>query len=113
MGVGKHVGKIQPGFVANLVVTDGDYLDLNTRVTQVWISGKEKYLLTKFKFEILGKWELSFNDKIIDFEFLIENDKNKLNYGKTTARYVEEDQKSEILSFENNDNQISFSIQGL
>jgi imidazolonepropionase-like amidohydrolase len=113
MGVGKHVGKIQPGFVANLVVTDGDYFDLNTRVTSVWISGKEKYLLPKFKFEILGKWELSFNDKIIDFEFLIENDKNKLNYGKTTAIYLEEDQKSEILSFENNDNQISFSIQGL
>ena len=41
MGVEKTMGKIQPGYIANLVITDGDYFNTKSRVTSLWINGEE------------------------------------------------------------------------
>ena len=80
MGVEKFIGKIQTGYMANLVVTDGDYFDPKTRVTSVWLSGKEKYIAPKFKFDIKGKWILTFNDENFNFEFFKENNSEKKRF---------------------------------
>jgi len=40
LGVADLVGSIEPGKAADLVVTDGDPLELTTKVEQVWIAGR-------------------------------------------------------------------------
>ena len=73
MGVNKTVGKIQPGYVANLVVTDGNYFDSRSRVTSIWLAGKEKYISERHKPIIAGKWELEIKGNSYDMEFFIPN----------------------------------------
>ena len=73
MGVSKTVGKIQPGYIANLVVTDGNYFDSRSRVTSIWLAGKEKYISERHKPIIAGKWELEIEGNTYDMEFFIPN----------------------------------------
>jgi imidazolonepropionase-like amidohydrolase len=40
LGVGDRLGSIEPGKIADLVVTDGDMLEITTHVEQVWINGR-------------------------------------------------------------------------
>ena len=40
LGVADQVGSIEPGKIADLVVTDGDPLEITTHVEQVWIAGR-------------------------------------------------------------------------
>ncbi|HMX26760.1 MAG TPA: amidohydrolase family protein, partial [Blastocatellia bacterium] len=39
-GVDKLVGSIEPGKLANLVITDGDILEFRTRIKQIFIAGR-------------------------------------------------------------------------
>ena len=71
MGVNKTVGKIQPGYIANLVVTDGNYFDSRSRVTSIWLAGKEKYISERHKTIIAGKWELEIEGNTYDMEFFV------------------------------------------
>jgi imidazolonepropionase-like amidohydrolase len=41
LGVDDRLGSLEPGKTADLVVTDGDLLDVTTAVEQVWIDGAE------------------------------------------------------------------------
>jgi len=41
LGVADRLGSIEPGKIADLVVADGDPLEITTRIEQVWISGRE------------------------------------------------------------------------
>ena len=63
MGVEKVLGKIQPGFMANLVVTDGDFFNPKTRVTSLWLAGKEYFVAERFKPKLEGEWELNIEEK--------------------------------------------------
>jgi imidazolonepropionase-like amidohydrolase len=40
LGVGDRLGSIEPGKIADLIVTDGDPLEITTRVEQVFIGGR-------------------------------------------------------------------------
>ena len=75
MGVEKILGKIQPGFIANFVITDGDYFNPKSRVTSLWLSGKEYFIAEKFKPKLAGNWELDVEGKI--FELIFSNIKPK------------------------------------
>ena len=68
MGVGTILGKIQSGFIANLVVTDGNYFDPRTRVTSIWLAGEEKFIADKHKVKLAGKWDLIIRDKSYELE---------------------------------------------
>jgi imidazolonepropionase-like amidohydrolase len=111
MGVEKFIGKIQTGFMANLVVTDGDYFNPKSRVTSVWLSGKEKYLAPKFKFDIKGKWVLRFNEQDYDFTFAKNNNSEMPDYGKMKGTFDYKGVVSETINLEIIENKISFSIQ--
>jgi imidazolonepropionase-like amidohydrolase len=41
LGVAERMGSIEPGKQAHLIATDGDLLDIRTRVLRMWIGGKE------------------------------------------------------------------------
>jgi imidazolonepropionase-like amidohydrolase len=40
LGVGDRLGSIEPGKIANLVVTDGDLWDEKTKVKMVFVDGR-------------------------------------------------------------------------
>jgi imidazolonepropionase-like amidohydrolase len=41
LGLGQEMGSIAPGRRADLVLTDGDLLQITTRVERLWIGGEE------------------------------------------------------------------------
>jgi imidazolonepropionase-like amidohydrolase len=41
LGLGDRLGTIEPGKLANLIVTDGDPLEIQTRVSDLFILGRE------------------------------------------------------------------------
>ena len=47
LGVGDRLGSIEPGKIADLIVTDGDPLELSTRVEQVYINGRSTSMETR------------------------------------------------------------------
>ena len=40
LGVADLVGSIEPGKIADLIITDGDPLEITTHIEQVWVAGK-------------------------------------------------------------------------
>ena len=47
LGVADRIGSIEPGKLADLVVTNGDLLEITTQVEQVWINGKATSMETR------------------------------------------------------------------
>lgn len=56
LGVADKLGSLQPGKVANLVVWDGDPLEVTTQVRHVFIAGKPTALQSKFT-QLFRKYE--------------------------------------------------------
>ena len=73
MGLEKVLGKIQPGFIANLVVTDGNYFNSNTRVTSLWLAGKEKYISNSQKPIFAGKWDFEIESNKYEMNLSVPN----------------------------------------
>jgi len=86
MGLEKVLGKIQPGFMANLVISDGDYFNTKSRITTLWLAGKEYYIAEKFKPKLVGDWELNIEDKIFELSFSTLKPKGKNIQNKTTTK---------------------------
>ncbi|MEO2185801.1 MAG: amidohydrolase family protein, partial [bacterium] len=82
MGVGKTLGKIQPGYMANLVVTDGDYFDPKSRIISLWLAGKEHYMAPRHKVNLAGKWTLTIHNKEYDLEISTSKPKIGANGAK-------------------------------
>jgi imidazolonepropionase-like amidohydrolase len=47
LGVGDRLGSIEPGKIADLIVTDGDPLEITTQVGQVYINGRPTSMETR------------------------------------------------------------------
>ena len=81
MGLDQVLGKIQPGFMANLVVTDGNYFDPRSRVTSIWLAGKEKYITERHKTVLAGKWDIDIQNNTYELELTVpsiyKKDKNR------------------------------------
>ena len=58
LGQSKRLGKVAPGFIANLLITDGKYFDDKSKVNAVWIDGNEYEVATDPLVEIAGIWNL-------------------------------------------------------
>ncbi|UCD38738.1 MAG: amidohydrolase family protein, partial [Fidelibacterota bacterium] len=60
LGLSESHGKIAEGYVANLVVTDGNYFTEDSKVEAVWIKGREYRVTPKVEEDFRGEWRLSF-----------------------------------------------------
>jgi imidazolonepropionase-like amidohydrolase len=62
LGVADRVGSLDPGKLANIVLTDGDPLEITTQVMKVWIEGKPVPMTSKFT-QMYRKYEARLNGK--------------------------------------------------
>ncbi|MEE2765147.1 MAG: amidohydrolase family protein [Candidatus Neomarinimicrobiota bacterium] len=122
MGMEKSLGKIAPGFMANLVVVDGEYFDLKSRVVSLWIGGKEFFIAPRHKLNFEGQWSLKFHGSAYDLEFT-KPDKGKKgalsfppkipnNRSKLNGTIAVENEKIKIQNLDIFESSISFSIIG-
>jgi imidazolonepropionase-like amidohydrolase len=59
LGLGTSYGKIAEGYVANLVVTDGDYFTRDSKVLSAWVAGERHELEPEPVEDFRGTWTLS------------------------------------------------------
>jgi imidazolonepropionase-like amidohydrolase len=120
MGVGKTLGKIQPGYMANLVVTDGDYFDPKSRIISLWLAGKEHYMAPRHKVNLAGKWTLTIHNKEYDLEFSTPKPKKGANGakgepsfgGKLGGTITIGDKKIKLRGIDIYETSISFTVDG-
>jgi len=120
MGIEKIMGKIQPGYLANLVVTDGDYFDTKSRVTSLWMNGQEYYVANRHKTVIKGNWELDISGKLYELSFKTSQNKKddkKVNVPlnkkeKLTGTIQDKDLSVNISEIETYDTTIEFKADG-
>ena len=80
MGAEKILGKDpKPGYMANLVVTDGNYFDARCEILFDLTQEKEKYITDRHKPIIAGKWELEIDKNTYDLEFSVPSTYKKTN----------------------------------
>ena len=122
MGMEKSLGKVAPGFMANLIIVDGDYFDPRSRVVSVWISGKEFYIAPRHMSKFEGQWSLKFHGSAYDLEF-IRSAKGKKgapqgsskihdNRGKLRGTITAGNKKIKIQNLDIFESSISFSVPG-
>ena len=62
-GQSKRLGKIAPGYMANLVITDGNYFNKNSTVKSIWIEGNEIQVSPDPINEFSGIWTLQERER--------------------------------------------------
>lgn len=62
LNLGDQLGKIAPGFLANLVVVDGDYFDKQAPVREVWVEGERFIIEPAPRADFTGDWTLTMPD---------------------------------------------------
>jgi len=73
LGVGDRVGQLQPGALANLIVTSGPLLAPDSRILENWIVGQRYELANGFD-DRAGEYELSIRSDDFDVELRFEGD---------------------------------------
>jgi imidazolonepropionase-like amidohydrolase len=120
MGVGSILGKIQPGFIANLVVTDGDYFDPKSRIISLWLSGEEHYIAPRHFLSAKGTWALDLHKKEYVLEFSLPKPKKGSAGGKAKSgsggklggTLSFEDEKIKLRDIDIYESSISFTLDG-
>lgn len=65
-GVSDQVGRIAPGYRADLVVANGNLFD-DAKIVSVWLQGEESEIEPMHPVEFTGNYELAFEGQLLDF----------------------------------------------
>ena len=64
LGVADRLGTIQPGKIANLIVTDGDVFAKETELLTTWVQGQRFEVKEQVRYDLRGHWELALSDNV-------------------------------------------------
>ena len=98
-GQAKRLGKVAPGFIANLVVTDGNYFDKKSKVQSVWIDGNEYEVAPDPLVDAVGDWTLKEGSN--SWKLSVKADGGSLNL---------DEKKLELANYKLDQDRISFSV---
>ena len=98
-GQAKRLGKVAPGFIANLVVTDGNYFDEKSKVQSVWIDGNEYEVAPDPLVDALGDWTLIEGSN--SWTLSVKADGGSLNV---------DEKKLKLANYKLDQDRISFSV---
>ena len=111
MGMEKSLGKIAPGFDANLVIVDGEYFNSDSRIVSVWINGNEHYIAPRKIESFYGTWSLKYSGT--SYQMIIEDPLENISDQIFYKGYIKIKNKiidlNEIDIFESS---ITFSLEG-
>jgi len=120
MGLKNSLGKVQPGYIANLVITDGDYFNPKSRIISLWLSGEEHYLAPRHKIIAMGKWDLTFHDQTFELDIAKPKPKKgnestgkKPDFGnKLGGTFTVGEEKVKVTGLDIYETSISFIVDG-
>ena len=98
-GQAKRLGKVAPGFIANLVVTNGNYFDKKSKVQSVWIDGNEYEVAPDPLVDAVGDWTLKEGSN--SWKLSVKADGGSLNL---------DEKKLELANYKLDQDRISFSV---
>lgn len=61
LGVGRQTGSLEPGKMANILVTDGDLFSEKTAVREIWIDGVQYEVRPEPVSDVRGTWEFTLS----------------------------------------------------
>ena len=121
IGMEKSLGKIAPGYDANLVIVDGEYFDPKSKILSVWVNGEKYFISSNNSEKFQGIWSLKYNGSAYELTVGKQtkqklNDKNKSNLSSSNSSYIGSLKLNEKSIAINNidifDNAISFTVDG-
>ena len=102
-GQSERLGKIKPGYIANLVVTDGSYFNTASIVKSVWIGGEEFEIDPDPIVDAAGIWTVKERERT----WVLEINKADLSY----SGVIKKDGKSiSVQSLSIDQDRISFAV---
>jgi len=72
LGLDEKIGKIEEGFVASFVITDGEYFESGSRVAEVWVAGAKEWSDTDHPVQVQGEYALTFDNRTAALELSLE-----------------------------------------
>ena len=96
-GQSKRLGKIAPGFIANLVITNGNYFDETSKVNSVWIDGNEYEVSPDPLVNTNGNWLLQEGDN--NWTLSIKDGKGELKLEETSFKLMNLNVSQDRISF--------------
>ncbi len=107
LGLSNH-GKVEKGYAANLLVTNGDYFDQDSKLHSIWIAGKEFILENDPQHNVSGNWEVTFNGGL-DLKASMELDQEK---NKLTGKILVDSTEIILASITNEPHRLTYSFSG-
>ena len=102
-GQSKRLGKIAPGYIANLVITNGNYFHEDSKVQSVWIEGNELQLSPDPINHYAGLWTFKERERT----WALDIDKNELIF---SAKLIKDSISISVQNLSIDRDQISFTI---
>lgn len=116
VGMSDRLGKIAPGMIGNLVITDGDLFAKKTKLIETWVDGKRFELDKPPVTDARGTWQLEAvgaEDRILKLNLKITGPARQLS--GTLSKPVEDGVKAEEIRLGQisvNESQLSFRFEG-
>ena len=103
-GQSKRLGKIAPGFIANLVVTDGSYFIEQSKVKSVWIEGNQFDISSDPIADATGTWTVQSREK----NWTLKIKRDDLSYN---GRIIKDAESVSVQNLSIDQDRISFSVK--
>ncbi|MEC7872730.1 MAG: amidohydrolase family protein, partial [Candidatus Neomarinimicrobiota bacterium] len=103
-GQSKRLGKIAPGFIANLVVTDGSYFNEESKVKSVWIEGNQFDISSDPIADATGTWTVQSREK----NWTLKIKRDDLSYN---GRIIKDAESVSVQNLSIDQDRISFSVK--
>ena len=98
LGIDTNTGRIQPGMLANLVITDGDLFSSKTKVLETWVAGEQFVVSVPRRVPdgLAGRWQLTIhaNQSKVAIDLQLEQKDDKLTGSLTSPKKQKQEEES-------------------
>ncbi len=90
LGLDKLLGSIEPGKMANFIITDKNIFDDNAKILQVWIDGEKYDVEGMPEFDPRGEWKAKLNNDTLSFSITgqIRNLRGNIRKGTKSVSFI-------------------------
>ncbi len=116
IGLGDRLGKVAPGMLGNLVITDGDLIAKKTKLLETWVDGRRYELDKPPTYDVRGTWAVELagpDDRILRLNLKLTGSAKQL--GGTLAKVVAAGEKADEIKLDQVavvEAQFSFRLDG-